>query len=89
MTARCGIGASVRKSGSGSGGFWIVFAASARVLSQFPLQEPLRLAPEYDFSMSPQPGRLYYENFDWGVDGRAWREKVRDAFRDLELPCVC
>jgi N-acetylglucosamine malate deacetylase 2 len=66
------------------------YTSQQHVLAQFPLRhEPLRMAPQYDFSLRPHAGKLYYENFDWGVDGRAWCEQAGAAFRDLGIPCVC
>jgi LmbE family N-acetylglucosaminyl deacetylase len=66
------------------------FESQARTLAQFPLQcEPLRAAPQYDFSQPPHPGRLYYEYFDWGSDGQQWRTLACQAFSDLGTSCVC
>ena len=66
------------------------YASQARVLAQFPLKfEPLRLAPQYDFLQPPHQGCLYYEHFDWGVNGAEWRRLAEQAFRDLKIPCVC
>jgi LmbE family N-acetylglucosaminyl deacetylase len=66
------------------------FASQSRVLAQFPLRnEPLRLAPKYDFARPPHEGRVYYDNFDWGVHSAEWRELAQSAFRDLGIPCVC
>ncbi len=54
------------------------------VLSQFPLQtEPIRIAPAYDFRKPPHRGKLYYENFDWGISGAVWRRKARQAMARL------
>jgi LmbE family N-acetylglucosaminyl deacetylase len=66
------------------------YRSQREVLAQFPLNnEPIRLAPHYDFSRSPQPRSLYYEMFNWGVDGHTWRQEAREAFRDLGISCVC
>jgi len=66
------------------------FESQKRVLAQFPLaREPLRLAPQYDFSRPPHSGRLYYEHFDWGPDGREWCALARGAFARLGASCVC
>ncbi len=35
-------------------------------------QESFRPAPAYDFAQPPHPGKLYYENFDWGMTDLAW-----------------
>lgn len=66
------------------------YASQAPVLAQFPLKsEPLRIAPQYDFLQPPHSGPLYYEHFDWGVNGAEWRMLTQQAFRDLKIPCVC
>ena len=62
------------------------FATQRAVLAQFPLEiEPFRPAPSYDFARPPHDGRLYYEHFDWGVDGIRWRALARAALAKLEL----
>ena len=35
--------------------------------------EAFRPAPDYDFAQPPHAGTLYYEQFDWGMTGPAWR----------------
>jgi LmbE family N-acetylglucosaminyl deacetylase len=50
------------------------FKSQARVLAPFPFdRERFRAAPRYDFARPPHDGALFYERFDWGVDGAAWR----------------
>ena len=62
------------------------YRSQQAVLSQFPIcQEPIRMAPDYDFTRPPHPGKLYYENFDWGVTGMQWRRLARSAMRRLRL----
>lgn len=62
------------------------FVTQTHVLSQFPLSvEKLRFAPRYYFDEAPHPGRLYYENFDWGMDGERWRELARKAEQILGI----
>jgi hypothetical protein len=62
------------------------FASQAPVLSQFPLnRESIRIAPHYDFSRPPHPGKLYYENFGWGMTGARWRRLARRALATLRL----
>lgn len=42
-------------------------------LKHFPIGvERFRPAPEYDFTRPPHPGRLFYQNFDWGLKGAKW-----------------
>jgi len=47
--------------------------------------ERFRLAPQYDFTRPPHDGRLFYEGFDSGMDGAAWRELVARSLRYLCL----
>jgi N-acetylglucosamine malate deacetylase 2 len=55
-------------------GMLACFASQAAVLAPFPLDaERFRLAPPYDFTAPPHPGRLRYEEFGWALDGPAWR----------------
>jgi LmbE family N-acetylglucosaminyl deacetylase len=62
------------------------YASQQNVLSQFPLcYEPVRAAPEYDFTKPPHPGTLFYERFDWGMNGREWRRLAQAARRRLDL----
>ncbi|HKW19174.1 MAG TPA: PIG-L deacetylase family protein [Terriglobales bacterium] len=52
-------------------------ASQKLVLENFPLdREPLRLAPEYDFSQPPHAGKLWYESMGWEMTGTRWRELV-------------
>jgi len=56
------------------------------VLKSFPLDvERFRLAPKYDFKQAPHPGRLFYENFKWGIDGSRWRNLATVALDELEI----
>jgi N-acetylglucosamine malate deacetylase 2 len=62
------------------------FATQRHVLRQFSLSvEKIRPAPPYDFSQPPHTGKLYYENFAWGVDGPRWRELAREAEQALGI----
>jgi N-acetylglucosamine malate deacetylase 2 len=56
------------------------FATQLPVLRQFPLDvERFRAAPVYDFTETPHPGKLFYENFPWGMMGQRWRRLAREA----------
>jgi len=56
------------------------------MLEQFPLEvERVRPAPSYDFLAPPHPGRLFYEQFDWGVDGERWRGEAAASIAQLGL----
>jgi glycosyltransferase involved in cell wall biosynthesis len=49
-------------------------ASQSRTLAQFGVEvERYRSAPRYDFAAPPHPGRLWYEQFDWGMSGARWR----------------
>jgi hypothetical protein len=47
--------------------------------------EPLRCAPDYDFTAPPHPGPLNYERLGFGWSGVRWRELAGDALRELGL----
>lgn len=56
------------------------------MLQTVPLgEERLRLAPWYDFTVPPHPGRLFYEQFAWGITGAGWRDRAAHALRQLGL----
>jgi N-acetylglucosamine malate deacetylase 2 len=55
------------------------YASQRLVLGNFPIaREPLRLAPEYDFSKPPHEGKLWYECMGW-MAGTHWRELASPA----------
>ncbi len=66
------------------------FKTQAKTLAPFmdPQVEALRQAPHYDFRRAPHSGRLFYEYFNWGIDGATWRDLARDAERKLLAPVV-
>jgi hypothetical protein len=60
------------------------FKSQTAVLANFSIdEERFRPAPAYDFSSAPHAGRLYYENFPWGVTGERWRFLAAEALRTL------
>jgi LmbE family N-acetylglucosaminyl deacetylase len=62
------------------------FATQQSVLAGFPIAvERFRPAPSYDFERPPHEGQLYYEGFDWGLDGTRWRALAREALPVLGL----
>lgn len=66
-----------------------VHASQAAMLCDVPLDhERLRVAPRYDFSQPPHNGRLFYENFDWGITGEQWRRAAALAIERLHLPAL-
>jgi LmbE family N-acetylglucosaminyl deacetylase len=64
------------------------FKTQEKTLAPFKLPEVeiFRPAPQYDFHRAPHSGRLFYEYFDWGIDGANWRDLARDAERSLLSP---
>ena len=64
------------------------FKTQQKTLAPFllPEVEIFRPAPRYDFHRAPHSGRLFYEYFDWGIDGATWRDLARDAERSLLNP---
>jgi LmbE family N-acetylglucosaminyl deacetylase len=62
------------------------FTTQKRVLSEFGFEcERFRPAPSYDFTQPPHPGTLYYEQFDWGMDGQRWRTLASGALAKLGI----
>lgn len=62
------------------------YPSQQAVLAQFPLrEEPIRIAPKYDFSKPPHRGKLHYENYGWGMTGRRWRQLARRAMTMMGL----
>lgn len=62
------------------------FTTQQRMLAAFPVEvERFRAAPAYHFTRPPHEGRLFYENFDWGVHGIRWRSLAQDALTALGL----
>lgn len=61
------------------------FRTQQAVLAGFPVEtERFRTAPLYDFTLPPHSGELFYEQFDWGMSGKRWRELAGEALRELE-----
>lgn len=62
------------------------FASQKHVLRQFGVEaEKIRVAPDYDFMDAPHPGTLYYEQYDWGIQGPLWRRMAADALNVMGL----
>jgi LmbE family N-acetylglucosaminyl deacetylase len=60
------------------------FRSQADVLAMFKeAPERLRLAPTYDFSRPPAPGRALYDRYGWTLTSAMWRERVAAVF----APC--
>ena len=62
------------------------FVTQRRMLHQFPIDsERYRRAPAYDFTQPPHSGKLFYENFDWGMTGERWRHLAAEALQSLGI----
>lgn len=62
------------------------FATQQQMLMQFGTEcELFRSAPQYCFIDASHPGPLFYEQSDWGVDGRTWREHAARTLSSLNL----
>ena len=64
------------------------FTTQERTLQPFvrPEVERFRVAPEYDFTRPPHEGKLWYENFNWGTDGAAWRKMASQTLSEILHP---
>jgi len=62
------------------------FTTQREILAPFSTSsETFRTAPQYDFTRPPHQGKLYYENFPWGVSGAEWRARAAAAARELGI----
>jgi LmbE family N-acetylglucosaminyl deacetylase len=62
------------------------FQTQRQMLDNFPIGvEKLRPAPLYDFAAIPHEGRLFYENFDWGMTGDQWRRLATASLAELRI----
>lgn len=64
------------------------FTTQANTLQPFfrPEVERFRVAPHYDFTQPPHEGKLWYENFNWGVDGPTWRQMAAQTLSEIIHP---
>lgn len=66
------------------------FVSQKSFLKVFPLElERFRFAPCYDFNVPPHQGKLYYENYDWGLDSKAWLILAKKACLRLRAEYGC
>ncbi len=62
------------------------FKTQSGILRFFTVEEEsFRPAPKYDYTLPPHGGKLFYESFDWGIDGALWRAQARAALEKLGL----
>jgi hypothetical protein len=62
------------------------FHSQRQMLENFPIgTEKLRPAPPYDFTAAPHEGRLFYENFEWGITGHRWRTLAAHSLAELRV----
>jgi LmbE family N-acetylglucosaminyl deacetylase len=62
------------------------FETQRETLALFkPQTERFRVSPVYNFARPPHPGRLYYEQFDWGMTGAHFSHLAARAIRDLAI----
>jgi N-acetylglucosamine malate deacetylase 2 len=65
------------------------YRTQQQVLQSFPIAiERFRIAPDYDFTEPPHAGRLFYENFNWGMTGARWRHLARRSSQPPEIVCA-
>jgi LmbE family N-acetylglucosaminyl deacetylase len=65
------------------------YKTQQRTLRWFPIEnEVFRIAPRYNFSKPPHEGKLFYEQFKWGMDGARWRALATQASREFQLAPV-
>ncbi len=56
------------------------FRSQQEVLRMFSIgEERFRRAPAYDFTSAPHSGKIWYENWDWGITGERWRRLAEEA----------
>ena len=62
------------------------YRSQQEVLREFGTEEErFRRAPAYDFGLPPHPGRLYYEQFPWGMTSGRWLALAQAAQEQLGL----
>src|SRR4051812_19658513 len=60
------------------------FPSQQKVLAAFAFDhESFRPAPDYDFTAPPHEGTLFYEQFNWGMQGCGWRSLARSALEAI------
>jgi N-acetylglucosamine malate deacetylase 2 len=67
------------------------FKSQRRVIDglHVPRHERFRRAPQYDFRRPPAiAGRIYYEQFDCGIDSAAWCQNADEALNALQIAPV-
>jgi N-acetylglucosamine malate deacetylase 2 len=61
------------------------FASQVEVMGWFsPEVERFRLAPTYNFTQPPPPGRALYDRFGWSLTSAVWRREAAAAMEAME-----
>lgn len=61
------------------------YGTQQRTLRWFPIEvEAFRIAPRYDFSRSPHEGKLFYEQYKWGMTSARWCALASQASNNLQ-----
>ena len=60
-------------------------ASQQEMLAHFSTSaEYFRVAPTYNFTAPPNDRRLFYEQHDWGIDGKKWCQLARAVLCELD-----
>ncbi|HZY62965.1 MAG TPA: PIG-L family deacetylase [Edaphobacter sp.] len=67
------------------------FASQQKTLNYFSVErERFRIAPCYDFRSPPHAGKVFYDNYDWGITSQHFCElaaAAEDAMRSVVATC--
>jgi LmbE family N-acetylglucosaminyl deacetylase len=62
------------------------FPTQRETLKYFPIGvERFRVAPQYDFTRRPHPGKLFYEMHPWGMTGERFCRLTKEAMEELGI----
>jgi N-acetylglucosamine malate deacetylase 2 len=65
------------------------FASQYSLLAHFPVAvECFRIAPDYDFRRGPHAGRLFYDDYELGVDSDTWLALAGESMTALARAAV-
>jgi LmbE family N-acetylglucosaminyl deacetylase len=61
------------------------FISQKKIISKMSINtERFRLAPQYDFTIKPHNGILFYEVFNWGITWKYWQFLADEAGKVME-----